>query len=834
MKKNKSIYEELPFLPNRENIMSRRYLKLMQRWVPFGMKYFREWPDKPDCGHFFGGVYWYGLETAMPLHVLACVASSSEYDPKITGFPREYLIQAAVKALRYLCFTHDTGPADCIRPESGMGYERLHKTKWGEKGKGFFPEGQCGKTLAGITVSALLLQEYLDKETISMIKEICKDYLNRFGAIPPAPNESVIWANLFLKRLGAIPPCSGVYYDTQTEENSWAALGMTSALLFLDMHKQVKNWDEVSKRWMLCASTVPDDMFNHLRFDRDEQVCGLCGQIITTLPDFMAENHGIVHTVYTSLAIILSGMTSAIYQLFGLEPPPHLRWHRKEIYSSLKYLTGAYGFVQPPQGMDWPYLFFGSSSSLHGYAGIYLGDDDAMFLERSVLSVEEKILNNNQGTLHSPDATKYCHDIQDPMIMRELRIGQFYPWIYLAHRLNMKKEYPEAEALAVLPYSAPGVKNFPHSGFIIHRHEKGQTSFSWRNQIMALPWTKNGMLTVAPSMETLLARVKVREYAESRKLIQLQVNEHDDGFAAVMEHNWHQDSIRQAVFLVSLPNGKMVSLEKLTALKDCTVEELSQGYLQIMNEKVNGLPACKGFRTLYHTQGKEVFKSFIRGDAGEDVFRELENPPWLNLDDEIGIVFSGAADVVYHNKHYFSPYRAVADNLFLNRNKAALGKYAAGADITSLAFLFCPEQPHAATAADTFIRAAAVDPETVCFLTDEYLTAGNFGARGGSFAFEFPRKSLIPIVTSAVTHVYKNKVIYKVELNGRQGDYFPIVTFIETNGENIKAVGAASGGLYLTNDGDTPVEVKLKGQKNVKINAYQIINISGDKKNGCN
>ncbi|MFA6714075.1 MAG: hypothetical protein WCS27_01795, partial [Victivallaceae bacterium] len=334
-------------------------------------------------------------------------------------------------------------------------------------------------------------------------------------------------------------------------------------------------------------------------------------------------------------------------------------------------------------------------------------------------------------------------------------------------------------------------------------------------------------------MGSLFARVKVKEYTESRKLLQLHVNEHDHGFAALMEHNWHQDCIRQSVFFVSLPNGKVVSMEKLSALKVCTIEELEQGYLQIMNEKVNGLSACKGLRTLYHPQGKDVFKSFVQGNTDADVFRELEDPSWLNLDDEFGIVFSGNANVIYHNKHYFSPYRAIADDLFLNRNKAVLKKYSAGEDISALEFLFCPEQPHTETAADTFIRAVAGNEKTVCFLTDEYLTAGNFGSGGGGFDFEFPRQSLIPLVKSVVTSIYKDKVICQMELDGRQGNYFQVAAHLETNGENIKAAVAASGDIYITNDGDTLVDVKLEGKENVKLKAYQTINIPRNKKNGC-
>jgi len=45
-------------LPAEENEMSRRYLRMCEKWIPIGMSYFKDWPVRPNCGHFFGGVYW--------------------------------------------------------------------------------------------------------------------------------------------------------------------------------------------------------------------------------------------------------------------------------------------------------------------------------------------------------------------------------------------------------------------------------------------------------------------------------------------------------------------------------------------------------------------------------------------------------------------------------------------------------------------------------------------------------------------------------------------------------------------------------------------------------
>ncbi|RJS84123.1 hypothetical protein CW702_02910, partial [Candidatus Bathyarchaeota archaeon] len=260
-------------IPQTETDMSRRYLMVMQKWIKNAMEYFDEWPTRPNCGYFFGGVYWYGSETAVPLKVLALTASSPEYNEEITGYSKREIIETAVKALRYLCYTHDTGPDDCVRPKGGWGRPELYGTKWGEKGKGFFKESQCGINISNIVLSALLLRRNLDNETWGMVANICADYLERFGSMSPK---------------------SGVYNNTQMEENAWTALGLTASHLFLSRHYKARFWEENAKRWMFCTATVPEDMYSSTLIET-KTARQLCKGTFTTLPDLMTENHGFVH-----------------------------------------------------------------------------------------------------------------------------------------------------------------------------------------------------------------------------------------------------------------------------------------------------------------------------------------------------------------------------------------------------------------------------------------------------------------------------------------------------------------------------------------------------------
>ena len=73
----KDMTTDLPsaIIPDTENEMSRRYLMMIQKWIPICMSYFSDWHMRPNCGHFFGGAHWYGNETSGPVKALALLST---------------------------------------------------------------------------------------------------------------------------------------------------------------------------------------------------------------------------------------------------------------------------------------------------------------------------------------------------------------------------------------------------------------------------------------------------------------------------------------------------------------------------------------------------------------------------------------------------------------------------------------------------------------------------------------------------------------------------------------------------------------------------------------
>ncbi len=50
----------------------------------------------------------------------AAMSVSDEFDETRAGITRQRAAEMAIMGIRYLCFTHDAGPEDCVRPSVGL------------------------------------------------------------------------------------------------------------------------------------------------------------------------------------------------------------------------------------------------------------------------------------------------------------------------------------------------------------------------------------------------------------------------------------------------------------------------------------------------------------------------------------------------------------------------------------------------------------------------------------------------------------------------------------------------------------------------------------------
>jgi len=772
----------IPYLPGRENSISRRYLTILQKWLNFAMQYYSDWDLRPECGHFFGGVHWYGLESSFTLKILALVLNSPEFDPETAGYSKEELIETGVKVLRYLCCTHDTGPEECVRPAEGLGRPENCSTKWGEKGKGFFRESQCGRTVANMVLSAILLKDRIDPQTCDMLAAVCTDYLDRFGNMEPK---------------------SGVYIDTQCEENAWTALGLAASYLFLGSSE---SWEENAKKWMFRTSTAPQDNKNSEPFTEDVTVRELCGTAFTFLPDYMAENHGMVHPNYTGAALTLMAPVSNLYRILGKKEPKHIYWNRHKVYENLKHLSDPNGIPMPVQGMDWPYLA-PYACLLHAAAYTYLDDTDSIFLEQKCLQLWENIFRSNNFRMVNPEVAAKCSDQQDPMIMRELWIASL-AGAYLCHRLFPEKDLPGKSADSQARSGYQGVKTYPHSGFIFHKHSKGQTSFSWRNNIIIYPQNRDGILTVAPCFNTLTGNIILDDGEPHRETTRLHINEQHNSFDSLMINSLDRGTIRQEIMTASLPSGNLLVWERFTAEQACTVQGVEQGHLEIMNEKIEGMNGnCKGFRVLYFPGGSKEFKSLVSESPDSDVVFTLDNPGWINVDNKLGFVFSSTFPGIYHNKHYFNPFRAITDDLYLVK-KDDPGSFKPGEVITDLYMMLCPEQSSEKTAEIRLYADESPGAQSRCLITEDWMLAGNFGNKERVFSFAFPVTGSAPLFPG-MNRLTRTDVEYSVHAEPEKALLKKALGTIQADADDIHISALSTGELCVNNSGKNTADIHI-------------------------
>jgi len=778
-----------------ETALSRRYLRILEKWIPVGVGAFARWPERPDCGHFLGGCHWYGIESIAGALAFAAAASSPDYDPAVGRCSREDLRTMARQAIRYLCFTHDSGPAECVRPAHGLGRAENCGTKWGERGLGFFRESQCGTTIAGLAIVARLLGNAVDAETWDMIRNVHADYAARFGEMTPK---------------------SGVYFNTQMEENGWTSCGLASVTCLLANDPQAATWAATAQRWMFSTATAPQDAANRAIFTDRKTVAEWTGETFTALPDYMAENHGMVHPNYTGASVLFTGYLSVICGVFGTPVPKHAYFNRSRIYEQLKLTTDRTGSLHPVQGMDWPYLFPDPGTMTHAAAAVLLRDADAARLERWALATLEARQASHQGRMVNADIAAICHDIQDPMAIRECLItGPAYT--YLLHRLH--GDGPKPTVAEALERKLRGVKVYPHSGFVFQRHPRGQTSFAWRNCIMALPLTSDGIQTVAPASDSWLGRVTVENRPDSHHEVSVHVATIGHGFAATLVMDRAQGAVRQEVLYAGLPDGAILSFERWVAREAVTVREVSQGFLRIINERFSAMPDnCRGFRDVITPGGRERFEGFVSADPTTDVSRLYNHPAWLNIDDRLGLVFRGSGVTVYHNRHHFSPWWATADDLILSRT-TAVQRVRHGDTVSRLAALILPDHTAKQTASAHLLELAAPDG-CVAFITRGHLAAACFRGARAQILLRARRDqfTVIPIF-EGTTRVTGRAIAHAVALPAGQALLRVALAHVEITGD--VALTASPAALLAQNIGREQATVSL-GRKSIRLRPAQI------------
>ncbi|WP_135557582.1 hypothetical protein [Paenibacillus cymbidii] len=668
----------------RDNEPSRAIARVLGKWVAFIDRHFRVWDGRPNAGYFLDGAYWYGMETSLPMYTYTALAAFGDYDESVSGIKRDVLRERAIMALRYLCFTHDTGPDDCVRP---IGKNKFNSgNKWGGRNDRYFQATQTGNTVSMIAFTAWAFWNELDEETRTMAAAVLVSYADRWSKVEPR---------------------DGSFFDTQSEENAWTATGILGAATLFPQHPERAVWLEAYLKWNFNSATVPKDRFNRDEYRgaplRDKWI-----RTSTLFPDYTTENHGMVHPNYVASAISFRSIATVLGFLKGDGiPEAAVLWNNVNVYEhTIKRWTQFDGLPIPVQSQDWWYNRQHDAMLVHTCMNVVHGDADAALLERKTMETIAALQDSHStGCLLEEDGEQYPISPKDFQTARDFESLSAYTLAlsYMLHLFGGPGVAPSDER--EMSERLAQTYHYPYGATVIGRTPASFSSFSWRNRVMATTLPAKGLWTITPIENSYIGKVVFADDAPGEPItpavggIVTETERHhiepwEHGFGAVFSVLHGNGRIRQRAAFVALPDGSSVYAEQFAILAPCRVAAMHTGLIGVRNERYAGMPhLAPGRRTVYVGGAFERFRGFFGRE--DDAYRLFPPAPFVNVDDEIGYVLFGTNGVRYLNRHQYPKWKAVEDCLVLNDR--AGGVFAGGETLPPFVAVTLPNR----TAAET-------------------------------------------------------------------------------------------------------------------------------------
>jgi hypothetical protein len=168
-------------------------------------------------------------------------------------------------------------------------------------------------------------------------------------------------------------------------------------------------------------------------------------------------------------------------------------------------------------------------------------------------------------------------------------------------------------------------------------------------------------------------------------------------------------------------------------------------------------------------------------------------------------VFAGSGKTIYHNRHYFRPWWAVADDLTLSRIDKPF-KVKAGNEISKLTALIAPDRSRQKTS-DLSLTVLNGSRDSVGLIADGHLAAANFEPRPRTLEFTVARtsKAEMPIFVGE-TEIGSREVRYRLALQSQEATLRGSARKISTDG-TLNISTTETGRVLIRNSGRKQAEV---------------------------
>lgn len=743
----------------------RLYAEPLARWAPLAVETYQPWDGRPNTGHFYGGSYWYGLESSYTAFIVAVCYRAVRALGLECATPAERLLETAVGAVRYLGFTHMSGPEDCVRVDGPNPH--CAKRKWGEShptltwpGMAFFMSSQTGGSVVGMGMAAMLLWDEIDDETRQLALNVAEWYADR-------------WCDE--------PPKVGTYYDTQIEENGWTAHALDFAACIMPEHPRNARWRQAADWWIANIIVTPYDCArNHAELQGKSVREWTVGA--TTHPDFTAENHDFVHPSYMASGLSFTANIMLHHRMAGHEPPEVCRLNREALYRTLKLFAEGDGALGAVQSMDWWYLTHYHNSLIHAGMNVLFEDPHAAYLERECAAQARRIVDSlPAGHLYTPDPGAYKLNQYQSMRTAERGAMNSYAQALLLHWVL--GDGVEPCAADEFTEWQQGAYIFENGGIALRNGGDSRAALSWRNRPVVIVQPRAGSWTITPH-PTSLAGTFVCDPPRSNAMRELAHNVFADGetMCAFSRVERAEGEIVQDMALIVPEDDVAYYFESAVAAGDVTITEQRSGEVGVRNERYAALQKLAPGKRTMQTSGAE-FRAVSGLGLVDEWFRTQETE-WANLDDQIGYVVFGSKGIAYQAKHVYPSYTGMEDFLMLSYSDERT-EYAAGDTISSMAVAIYPN----ASAEETRGRVGSVlraERQDIAdaLLTPEGLAVVNRSPHVGvaSVWFDLPAWEMLPVPDGATVSWDGVSVTYTVALDPGAAGYYPSSVAVSSAG----------------------------------------------------
>lgn len=749
-----------------DNEMSERIYNILLKWLPYADSQFSDtWNTRPNCGHFFGGSYWYGQETAHTVVVFAVLSKLGPYQAEVTCISRDQVKIKAIKAIRYLAFTHDTGPEDCVRDQGPNPH--CSGKKWGGMYDGFFMASQTGRTVAYLGLAAWLLWDDLDDETKMAVQNVVSWYADRWSTEPPR---------------------NGAFFDTQVEENAWTAQGISTAYNMFPEHPHRQTWKDGFIRWSLNTATTFADRLNQENYEGKPLNHWI--NCITLFPDYTTENHAFVHPSYLSAGINLRGVHALFSMISDQQILESALYNNEKVYEkALKLFTQFDGLVIPVQGQDWWYNRQHERQLTHTILNVLHHNADAARLCRNALTSIEKIQNSNTRGCLLEEKGEECVIRPGLQFAKDMEHGSAADLLvsYMLYLFGGNGVSPSDQQQMQSRLS--GVYYFPYGSLLVHRKPDSFTSFSWRNNCMGLCLPEAGMWDITAMFSSFTGHIVFSEKKGVKGLSnEIHIREtlnhservYNDGFAACASISRGDREIIQDVAFVSLPDGNTVYIEQLNIQKPCENVTVETGLIGIRNENlINAPDLAPGKIDLYTENAKKTYKGFYGSEPDE--IDDYKPSKYVNVNNTMGYVLGGSSGIRYVNKHVYPQWKGVEDQLILNH----MGEKTFDKEQTLAPFvvMVMPNKTYQQTAmsVNDLMVMNPKCPKTVLLTACNHLVTVNFNDKSVNTAGEFEIKRAQVMLFKGINRIFDNHYIWHGELSAFSSDYHPCLYMIKAS-----------------------------------------------------